>query len=139
MVEAPKGIITPAEASALDEAFNSRHQLISDSIVKRPDNRSSWYSLKDMRSYLDYAEKQAGTLGYTMDGIRVYLGAYPNTANGVGYTTMFFTPTGFQTTAQSSMSLFNMSMQPPVKPDIPGGSGLNEGPAGVPPSANYPQ
>jgi hypothetical protein len=57
-IVAPNGIITPEEARTLDQAFNSRHQLISDSIVKRPDNRSSWYSLVDMRNYLDYAEKQ---------------------------------------------------------------------------------
>lgn len=134
----PNGIIKPAEASALDKSFDSRHQLISDSIVGRPDNRSSWYSLSDMRNYLNYAENQAKGMGYTMNGIRVYLGAYPATANEVGYTTMFFIPTGNKTTAKSSMNPFNFAPQL-NNPDIPGGSGLNGGEPGHPPSAKYPQ
>ena len=139
MLDDPKGIITPAEAKVLDQAFNSRHQLISDSIVRRPDNRSSWYSLTDVRSYLISAEKQAKTLGYTMNGVRVYLGAHADSGTEVGYTTMFFIPTGTQITAKGSMNMFNL-MPPPVNPpDIPGGNGLNGGEGGDPPSANYPQ
>ncbi len=138
IVADPKGIITPDEAKVLDQAFNSRHQLISDSIVKRPDNRSSWYSLSDVRSYLSIAEKQATDLGYTMDGVRIYLGAHPDTTNEVGYTTMFFVPTGTKNLAEGSMSLFNFNFAAP-SPDIPGGDGLNGGEGGDPPSANYPQ
>ena len=131
----PKGIITPAEAKVLDEAFNSRHQLISDSIVKRPDNRSSWYSLSDMRTYLDFAESEAKDLGYTMDGVRVYLGAHPDKDDVVGYTTMFFIPTGTKSLSEGSM--INLSLQ--KSGDVIGGSGLNGGENGIPPGANYPQ
>lgn len=138
-VVVPKGIITPEEAKTLDQAFNSRHQLISDSIVRRPDNRSSWYSLEDIRNYLDYAEAEVKGMGYDMTGIRVYLGAYPNTANEVGYTTMFFVPTGdLLRTGEANMLPYSMP-QGPTKPDIPGGPGLNAGDPGIPPSANYPQ
>ena len=130
----PKGIITPEQAKVLDEAFNSRHQLISDSIVKRPDNRSSWYSLSDMRAYLDFAESEAKGLGYTMDGVRVYLGAHPDEKE-VGYTTMFFIPTGTKSLSEGSM--INLSLQ--KSGDVIGGSGLNGGENGIPPGANYPQ
>lgn len=136
-IVAPKGLITPAEAKVLDRAFDSRHQLISDSIVKRPDNRSSWYSLKDMRDYLNYAENEAKGLGYTMDGIRVYLGAYP-TDKEVGYTTMFFVPTGILNATNSEGSMLNFSFQG-GSGDITGGKGLNAGDPGEPPSSNYPQ
>lgn len=135
--EAPKGLITPAEAKVLDRAFDSRHQLISDSIVKRPDNRSSWYSLADMRAYLNYAENEAKGLGYTMDGIRVYLGAYP-TDKEVGYTTVFFIPTGTLNATNSESSMFNFSFQG-GSGDITGGKGLNAGGPGEPPNSNYPQ
>jgi hypothetical protein len=135
---APSGIITPEEAKTLDQAFNSRHQLISDSIVKRPDNRSSWYSLEDMRNYLDYAENETKGMGYTMDGIRLYLGAYPDVKGQVGYTTMFFIPTGYQATSKGNMTFLNFLAQG-GKGDIPGAPGFNEGEAGHPPSANYPQ
>ena len=130
-----KGVISPGEAKTLSQAFNTRHRLISDSIVKRPDNRSSWYSLSDMRNYLNYAEIQAKELGYTMNGIRLYLGAHAQTSQGVGYTTMFFIPTGQRAVSKGSM--LNMTLT--QDGDIPGGDGLNDGQNGFPPNANYPQ
>ena len=133
-VRPPKGLITEAQGIALDRAFNSRHQLISDSIVKRPDNRSSWYRIDDVKDYLSYAQNQAKELGYTMDGIRIYLGAYPDSAEGVGYTTMFMVPTGRKGVSEGNM--LNFSFQ--VSGDIPGGDGLNEGGNGFPPNGNYP-
>jgi hypothetical protein len=138
MVNAPSGIITPAEATVLAKAFNSRHQLISDSIVKRPDNRSSWFSLSDVRTYLTLAEKEATGLGYKMNGVRIYQGAYPDTVNEVGYSTVFFVPTGSKPTAQGSMNFLNLNFQI-INPNIPGGKGLNGGEPGEPPSSNYPQ
>ena len=132
-VKPPKGIITPGQGEALDRAFNSRHTLISDSIVKRPDNRSSWYSLQTMRDFLTYAEVQTKDMGYTMDGVRIYLGAYPNKPDGVGYTTMFLMPTGTQNVSEGSMISFAADSG-----DIPGASGLNLGGQGDPPNANYP-
>ena len=132
----PKGLINPAQASALDKAFDSRHQLISDSIVKRPDNRSSWYSLADIEDYIKYADSQATGLGYDMDGIRIYLGAHANSGGNVGYTTMFLVPTGVKSLSKGSSSLFNLTA---VGGDIPGGDGLNDGDSGNPPAANYPQ
>ncbi|MBT8267139.1 MAG: hypothetical protein KJO41_07515 [Bacteroidia bacterium] len=134
LAKPPAGVITPSEAKTLDAAFNSRHQLISDSIVKRPDNRSSWYSLQDMRDYLSYAEGQARDLGYTMDGVRIYLGAHANEGNQVGYTTMFLVPTGTKKVSEGGMITINMQ----DSGDIPGGSGFNNGGNGYPPNANYP-
>lgn len=134
----PKGLITPAQATTLDRAFNSRHQLISDSIVGRPDNRSSWYSLSDVRDYLYYAENQAKDLGYTMNGIRIYLGAHNDTANENGYTTMFIVPTGNLVKSEANMNLFNFAIGD-SNPDIPGGDGLNDGGMGNPPGSNYSQ
>ena len=132
----PKGVITSAEAKTLDQAFNTRHELISDSIVKRPDNRSSWWSLEDMRDYLNYAEKESLELGYTMNGVRVYLGAYP-TNKEVGYTTMFMVPTGNLNVSEGGMSLLNSRRG--SNPDVPNAPGLNHGDGGNPPGANFPQ
>lgn len=134
----PAGVITAKDARTLDQAFNSRHTLISNAIVKRPDNRSSWWSLKDMRDYLDYAENQSKELGYTMDGVRVYLGAYPDKKVSdsvlVGYTTMFIVPTS------SSLGLKGGTGSTRAgHGDVPGGDPLNAGDPGNPPSANYPQ
>lgn len=135
-ITAPSGLITPAEARTLDQAYNSRHKLISDSIVKRPDNRSSWYSIEELEAYIAYAKKQAGELGYTLDGLRLYEGAYPDSNGQVGYTTMFFIPTGTRNLSEGSTSPVSTTTG---GGDIPGGDGLNGGGEGDPPSANYPQ
>jgi len=132
----PKGLITPQKAKMLDEAFDSRHALISKSIVMRPDNRSTWWSLEDMQKYLAYAEKESADLGYTMTGVRVYLGTYP-TVEEVGYTTMFLVPTGAKDLSKAGSTFFSMTQD--GKGDIPGGSGLNDGGMGNPPSVSYPQ
>lgn len=131
----PRGVITEAQGKVLDAAFNSRHQLISDSIVRRPDNRSSWYSLRDMKDYLAYAEAQSDALGYTMDGVRIYLGAHPNEGGVVGYTTMFIVPTGNKSVSEGNMLNLNLDNH---SGDVPGGPGLNDGDDGFPPNANYP-
>ncbi|WP_452227776.1 hypothetical protein [Lacinutrix sp. MEBiC02404] len=130
----PKGIITPQEAKVLDKAFDSRHQLISDSIVGRPDNRSAWWSLEDIEGFIEHAKAQSEKLGYDMNGIRVYLGAHADEGKMVGYTTMFMVPTG-----NASLSEGKVLSAPPGNGDIPGGSGLNDASGGEPPSANYPQ
>lgn len=133
----PKGLITPAEAKVLDQAYDTRYKLVSDSIVTRAggDNRSSWFALEDVKGFLTYAQNQAGELNYTMNGVRIYLGAKPKDKEGAGYTTMFMMPTGYINKSEGSMFM----LQTGGKGDIIGGNGLNHGENGDPPGANYPQ
>ena len=136
----PTGLITPKEAKVLDQAYNTRYNLISDSIVTRSggDNRSVWFSKKDVENYLKYADSQSNALGYNMDGIRIYMAAYPNDPKlGAGYTTVFMVPTGNEALSEGSFSFFNLKRA--GSGDIPGGDGMNDGGTGFPPSANYPQ
>ncbi|WP_339756371.1 hypothetical protein [uncultured Winogradskyella sp.] len=133
----PKGLITPKEAKVLDAAYSFRHKIISDSLFSNTttgDNRSSWWSLEDIQNYIKHAENQAGELGYIMDGLRVYLGAYPDAKGETGLTTMFFIPTGYNNTSEGSMMPLRGGSG-----DISGGDGLNMGESGKPPGANYPQ
>lgn len=134
----PNGLIKPSEAMILSKAYDSRYQLISDSIVTRDggDNRSSWFALEDIQNFLDYAENQAGELKYTMNGIRIYAGAETSDKEGPGYTTFFIMPTGYPNTSEGNM--FNYYFQG-GKGDIIGGNGLNHGDQGDPPGATYPQ
>ena len=123
----------------MDEAFNARHKLISDSILGKPDNRSAWWSLTDLKNYIAYAENQAKNLKYTMDGIRVYLAAHPNELNG-GFTTVFIAPTGYKSKAEGSMiDGDSQNIGDGGSGDIPGADPLNRGGNGNPPNANYPQ
>jgi hypothetical protein len=132
------GLITAKEAKILDQAFNLKHSIINDSLFKGSktgDNRSSWWAIEDIQNYINHAENQAGELGYSLDGLRVYLGSYPNINGETGLTTMFFVPTGTLNTSQGGvLTLFQGGSG-----DIKGGDGLNIGQQGEPPSANYPQ
>ncbi|MBV7270502.1 hypothetical protein [Winogradskyella luteola] len=135
----PAGLISSKEARTLDRAYDIRHKIISDSLfrnTKEKDNRSSWWSIEDIQNYINYAENQAGELGYTMDGLRLYLGAYPNSKDKTGLTTMFFVPTGTKNTSEGNMV---PSLQGGNSNDILQADGLNKGGHGDPPSANYPQ
>ncbi|WP_026755739.1 hypothetical protein [Sediminibacter sp. Hel_I_10] len=136
---APSGLITPRDAMTLDQAYDPRYQLISSTIVTRPggDNRSVWFSTEEIKSFLDYADHQASNLNYTMNGIRIYLGAYPDDPTGEGYTTMFMVPTGYANTADTDGAEEDQLRRP--NNDIIGADGLNHGGSGMPPSANYPQ
>lgn len=125
-----KGLITPEEAKQLSEAFTTRCELISKDIVGRPDNRSSWYSLKDIKKYLKHAKKQAKENGYKMNGIRVYCGAYPTQGDEVGYSTSFIVPTARVVDGKDGGG---------GNGDIPDGDGLNDGDPGWPPNSGYPQ
>lgn len=134
----PKGIITPSEIKTLTEAYDPRYQAINDSIfkdVEGGDNRSSWYSLEDLQNFLTLAKEQAGELGYTMNGVRIYPGAHATVDGKPGYSTFLIVPTGYKTQSEGNM----MSMQGGNNGDIVGGNGLNKGDDGDPPGANYPQ
>ncbi|WP_460219114.1 hypothetical protein [Psychroserpens sp. MEBiC05023] len=134
----PAGIISPGEIETLTKAYDVRYQAINDAIfrgVESGDNRSSWYSLEDLRSFLELAEKQASELGYTMNGVRLYPGAHPALKERPGYSTFLFVPTGYENTSQGGM----MKSMQPSNNDIPGANGFDRGEHGDPPSANYPQ
>lgn len=134
----PKGIITSAQAKILDNAYNLKHRIINDSLFKKStdggDNRSSWWAIEDIQNYINHAEHQAGELGYNMDGLRLYLGSYPDANGETGLTTMFFVPTGIVNKSQGSMFPIQGGSG-----DIQGADGLNMGESGKPPGANYPQ
>ena len=125
-----KGLISPKEAKQLSDNFTPRCELISKDIVGRPDNRSSWWSLEDIKAYLEHAEKQARELGYEMNGIRVYCGAHDAQDGKPGYSTSFIVPTARIIDGKDGGG---------GNGDIPDGDGLNHGNNGWPPGSGYPQ
>lgn len=94
------------------------------------DNRSSWWSLEDLDLYIKHAKKQAKELGYEMNGIRVYCGAH---SEDNCYSTAFIVPTAAGSLGKDGDG------EDDGGSDIPGGDGLNKGPAGNPPGIGYPQ
>lgn len=134
----PNGIIGPETIKELTEAYNPRYDTISKMFfrdIKGGDNRSSWYSLEDLENFIALAKEQADTLGYTMNGVRLYLGKNKPIDKLPGYSTMLFVPTGHLNTSEGNM--LNLARQ--ESNDIPGANGLDKGTSGQPPGANYPQ
>lgn len=140
-VPTPKGIVSPSEIKTLTQAYNDRYDTITNTFfkgVKGGDNRSSWYSIEDLENFLALAKQQAGELGYTMDGVRLYLGAHPTVDEVPGYTTMLLVPTGYEKSSEGNM--INSGLQKGGGGnDIGGANGLDQGESGIPPNANYPQ
>jgi len=136
-IKPPSGIISPDVIKTLSQAYNERYQIINDSLFKGSktgDNRSSWYKLEEIENYLAYAKQQANNNGYTLDGLRLYLGAHPDTGNEKGLTTLFFVPTGYENVSEGTF----FSLQDGSN-DLVGSDGLDMGKNGRPPGANYPQ
>ena len=139
VIRKPSGVITPADAQNLNDHWTNERQAANDSAAKKygrnKDNRWAWWSLDDMRDYLNYAESQSDTLGYTMSGVRVYLGVYaPNAGQAKkNLTTMFMVPTGKKKRNEASMLSLSL---PPSDDDVPNGPPLNDGGGG---ENSYPQ
>ncbi|WP_299779807.1 hypothetical protein [uncultured Formosa sp.] len=136
----PKGIITTKRAKALSKGYDSRYKLINKSI-DREDNRSVWFSIEEIESFLEYTKYEAENLldkKYTVNGVRVYLATYPENNPDqykAGYTTVFMVSTYDATISKSSVFPVNTVLK---IADIPEGSPLNEGELGRPPSSTYP-
>lgn len=121
----PAGIISVEEAIVLNNNWTKYRKEAVDSAAARQgrkiDKRSTSWTLKEIRDYLDYAEAESKNMGYTMDGIQVYLGVYEENAGAEksNYTTMFIAPTGNESLSKASMIPFNNNIfigNPPVPP-----------------------
>lgn len=131
----PYGLISISDAKELDQNFTN-YRVPAISTVKKDDNRSVRFTLDNMEKYLAYAKYQSNELGYTMDGVRAYLGVYGSNApkGSEGYTTIFLVPTGTKNLPRGTSGFVAQKSG-----DIPDAPPLNMGEGGNPPTANYPQ
>ncbi|QFZ55604.1 hypothetical protein FEZ18_12720 [Oceanihabitans sp. IOP_32] len=101
----PSGVITQEEAEILSNTWNLKNTstLSKASRVKfEDDDLSFWWTIEDIRNYLDYSEQVAKENGNSLNGLRIYLGAYPNT----GKTTLFMVPTVKKSSSKAGMVPF---------------------------------
>ena len=88
--------ITPQEAKELNQSFIETRSKAIDKAIGKKDAISSWYSLDELKEYIAYVEKEGKDKGITVNGLRVYFGAYskndknPDKKN---LSTVFFAPT----------------------------------------------
>lgn len=84
--------ISSTEATQLCDNYDSKNTS-NRNLIGKDDNRSCLFTIQEIKNYIDYLEKN----GTSIDGIRVYIGAYSN--NGLSsssnndLTTVFLTPT----------------------------------------------
>ncbi|OEK08305.1 hypothetical protein A8C32_02315 [Flavivirga aquatica] len=98
----PRGVIKKEYAEALSKNWTKYRKPAVDSCAAmgghKQDDRSVWWSAKEIRNYLRYSRKQADSLNYKITGYRVYLGVYGEEAGSAkcDLTTMFMVPTGIK-------------------------------------------
>lgn len=127
----PKGVISVAKAKELNNNWTQFRKAAVDSASSREgrpvDNRYTSWSIKDIRDYLNYADQEAGNMGYTLDSVRVYLGVYGKKASRekANLTTMFIAPIGSKKVSKASFlpSSMALSLQTPAIPPLNDGQG----------------
>ncbi len=107
--------ITSTEATQLCNNYDLRCANNKNAIGK-DDNRSCLFSIKDIKDYIDYIEKN----GINIDGIRIYIGAYSNNETksiNNNLTTVFLAPTsiGIDDKSLNALNLGSMGNPPKKK------------------------
>ena len=133
IIDPPQQSISFQQANNLEEEYKrTRAGIINDSL-DIVDTRDFWFSLETLKEYIDYVEQEAEEMGKENLGIRIYLGAYPQSANypNPGFATVFFVPT-----SQVEESGLQKGFLPvdPVNQNIDSINALNYGTGGIPPN-----
>ena len=125
----PTQLINQALAIELNQNYiNSRSNIIKAGIGY-DDANAVWYSIEELQNYIDYVQSEATAMGYVADGIRFYLGVYPDDpiyGDNAKMTNIFLCPTGYEEGGTSG------------KLDIAEIKPMNMGVLGSPPIIEYP-
>lgn len=130
--------ISPEVAKKLNQNFVKTRSKAIDKAIGKKDAISSWFSLDELKQYIADVEKEGKAKGITVNGLRVYFGAYPKSdlnASKKNLSTVFFVPTQAK---QSSMQKDGANVAGGSS-DIEDMDGFNFGTQGNPPNATYPQ
>ncbi len=131
-VKCPKDTISVAEATKLFKNWQKYNPTEIDSIIDVVGSRKQitnvGWSLDFINEYLTYAEAKSDSLGYTMTGIRLYMGNYGKCKDPkkINRNTLFIVPTGHKKTSKASslnLSLFDDNNNLPVPPGNEGAGG----------------
>lgn len=141
--EKPTQLITNDLATQLNSNYN-RNILQSKATAvdsTKEDANAVWYSVEELERYINYVKTEGINKGYTVDGIRLYLGKYPNDpklGDKAGMTTVFLSPTGTKNDTQKAGMLNVSASQEENHYDITDLSPMNYGSMGNPPKITYP-
>lgn len=111
-MEKPKKCISVEEAREYQNNWKeTRGQEIRNS-QGYEDTREFWYSLDELQEYLDYVREKSAMQGVKNPGLRIYLSAYPKTAEKRSYSTIFLAPTKENKEADSEDRENNYEIEP---------------------------
>lgn len=137
--------ITSAEAKELNQNFIKTRSKELNKIVERETGKpnekdaiSSWFSIEDLKGYIAYVEAEGKAKNITVDGLRVYFGAYSKNdkkEDKKALSTVFLVPTQAKVGSLQNDGAAAVASSS----DIEGIDGMNSGGLGFPPSAEYPQ
>lgn len=136
-VDPPTGVITILEAEELSANWEKNNPTEMDSTIEiigsKKVTRSVLWDLKNLEDYLYFAKNESDSVGYTMTGVRVYLGNYGKNAkpSKKNRNTMFIVPTGYKNTSKASSINFSFIEDEDIPVDP-----LNDGTGG---DGGYPQ
>jgi hypothetical protein len=131
------GKITKEEAKELNQNFIKTRAKAIDSAIGKKDAISCWFSIEELKEYIDFVEQEGKAKGIAVNGLRIYFGAYAKnekTPSKSNLSTVFFIPTQSK---KNSVPENEFLASPNM--DITEIDGLNDGQYGNPPSAAYPQ
>ncbi|HEY6587624.1 MAG TPA: hypothetical protein VIY98_04965 [Nitrososphaeraceae archaeon] len=138
----PTQLITNELATDLNSRYIEKRSGLILSNIGKEDANAVWYSIEELENYINYVKTKGIEKGIEVNGIRFYIGVYPE--DGVKYkeksglTTIFLSPTKKRTLNISERSLeVNSSIE--VNIDVTEIQPLNYGGIGNPPRVNYPQ
>jgi len=131
----PTQLISFEKGKELNKNYNDKRGTLVTEKSGLEDANAFWFSIEELERYIAYVKENAVEKGYSVDGIRIYLGVYPETEEkNAGYTTVFLTPTGTINDEQGTRG--SVSLQGNAL-DITTIEPLNFGSMGNPPKLNY--
>ncbi|MGX7666363.1 hypothetical protein [Flavobacterium pedocola] len=138
-----KSMVVPTQLISVERGIelSSNYCVQKGSLLKtamgNDDANAVWYSLEELENYIAYIKSEGLNKGYVVDGIRFYLGLYPETdlGNKAGHTTIFLAPTGVS--AELNMMDLQLINREEGSCDITEIEPLNFGSMGNPPKVQY--
>ena len=132
--------ITSAEAIKLNKKFIDTQGKAIKKAIGKSDALSSWFSIEELKNFITDVEKEGKDKGITVNGIRIYFGAYPKDASKPkkdNLSTVFLVPTKPYVGSIQKDGVDGEGNN--GGNDIEELGGLNMGGTGIPPEAEYPQ
>ena len=133
----PQQLISVETAKLLNSNYNAKRADLHLKAIGKEDANAVWYSLDELENYIEYIKNEGEQQGLAIDGIRFYLGVYPETETKgkAGYTTIFLSPTKASSVEEYKTTELEINVG--VSQDITSIEPLNFGSMGNPPKMEY--